>query len=1053
MDPVNTEKKIDLNDINNEIMSNIRPLLKSVKKNDEFEVGFRTHDYKITLEKYTILLKYLINKSRENPDMKLEKNEYLNISYNYDYQNMNNYRITVNGLENINSHISQIFQRENHVIFSILLNKMCNGDKNISIMKKIKDKKNIIDLDFLRFRLSTEDDITKQETHKLLRLTEKERKYINYRYIQRISLIILDNEELTLRIDLSQVKNTDKIKMLEKAISIIELEIDVSFKKQVSEKKIKEILEIISKYLIELQQVIQKSKKLVSKSLQNEVVIDLKKLIFVEHDINIKDLPAMHTQAAEIPHIVDIIPNKYTVSDKADGERTFIFISNNNLYMITNILEVKQIEHNYKNIGNFNNTILDGEYIYIQKYKKFIFLVFDILYYKGEEMRTQAFLEKRYEKIYDITNGLFKQETKKPDYKGNFDLEKISEYHYEGITKFINEINDKLENGNNDNIIMAKYIIFPLGGHPCEIFKYSSLIWNIFTINKDIQIPYQLDGLIYTGIEQIYTRNIKETKYRIYKWKPGSKNSIDFYVLYERNKDTNQILNVYDDSEQNEDIDNKTIFEDGSTYKKKGAIYRILNLYVGKVEAGREYPILFQKQDNNYIANLYIQDDYVRDIEGNIIEDATVVEFSYINDPTIKAGFRWVPLRTRYDKTDSVNIYRRKYGNNNEIADKTWRSIMDGIEISDIELLGNESSYELHNKKLKSKITTDVITMERRENIYYQVITNLAKPLRNFHNWIKSNLIFTYCSPKQGKKLDVLDYGCGVGGDTLKFYHARVASYVGFDYDSHGIYSGSNGALSRYQTFKKKMPNFPKMNFLVADGGALLTYEDQKQALGTMTEQNKKIILEIFGDNYKTFDVINCQFVIHYFFKNDITLNNVIQNFKKFTRPSGYVLITTMDAFLVNASFDENNKIISHYTTSDGNKKILFDVIKKYDSTNLDKTGLAIGVHLPAFEDDKYETEYLVSPNLLINRMIENEFNLIDTGYFGNVYEQHRDFFESVARGEENEQNKKYYMGVKEYYNMNDTENKGSYQFSKLNRYYVFQKQDSIKEKYVYKKK
>jgi SAM-dependent methyltransferase len=51
--------------------------------------------------------------------------------------------------------------------------------------------------------------------------------------------------------------------------------------------------------------------------------------------------------------------------------------------------------------------------------------------------------------------------------------------------------------------------------------------------------------------------------------------------------------------------------------------------------------------------------------------------------------------------------------------------------------------------------------MERRDNIYYQVITNLAKPLRHFHHWIKSNLIYSYCSPKQGKKLDILDYGCG----------------------------------------------------------------------------------------------------------------------------------------------------------------------------------------------------------------------------------------------------------------------------------------------------
>ena len=49
-------------------------------------------------------------------------------------------------------------------------------------------------------------------------------------------------------------------------------------------------------------------------------------------------------------------------------------------------------------------------------------------------------------------------------------------------------------------------------------------------------------------LKQVYTRNLRDTKYRIYKWKPASKNSLDFYVEYERHKETKQILNVYDDS-------------------------------------------------------------------------------------------------------------------------------------------------------------------------------------------------------------------------------------------------------------------------------------------------------------------------------------------------------------------------------------------------------------------------------------------------------------------------------------------------------------------------
>lgn len=1053
---------IDINNIQHEINTKIIKLLNQVSEGDEFEASFKTRDYKITLEKYIIILKYLVKLSKEN-EMKLEKQDYLNISYNYDYQDFNNYRITVDGLQNINDNISNIYQRENHIIFSMLLNKSINGDKTITIMKKLKDNTNKIDIDFLRFRLSKEQNITKQEENKLIRITEKERKYINFRYIQRVSLIIEDNDDYIIRIDLSQVKMADKITMLEKMSAIIELEIDISFKRSVSQKIIQKALTIMGTYLINIKMILQKSNKLVSKALQTQVITNLKKLIFIDQDVNIKDLPAMQTQAAEIPHIVDIIPNKYAVSDKADGERTFLFISKGNIYLISNTLEVKEIDNSeYLNINDYNDSIIDGEYLYIPKYKKFVFLAFDILIYKGVNIRTESKLEKRIDKIYEITKELFKQQTQIKKYTEDFDLEKLKKFHQDGLRDYLNELNNKLENNKTDNIIMCKYIIIPTGGHSCEVYTYSSLIWNIYTKDNKFQCPYTLDGIIYTGLEQEYTRNISETKYTNYKWKPGTKNSLDFYVLYERNKETNQILTVYDDtddtinnSENSETIEYDNINND-SNIKTKGALYRILNLYVGKMDVGREYPILFQKETNNYIANIYLQDDQVRDIEGNIIEDATVVEFSYINDPMISPGFRWVPLRTRFDKTDSVNLYRRKYGNNNVIADKTWRSIMDGIEISDIDLLGNITSYEIHNKKLKSKITTDVITMERRDNIYYQVITNLAKPLRHFHNWIKSNLIYSYCSPKQGKKLDILDYGCGQGGDTLKFYHARVNSYIGFDFDSNGIYSGSNGALSRYQTFKKKMPNCPTMKFLVADGSALLTYENQKQALGTMTEQNKKMFDEYFGEKYKTYDVINCQFAFHYFLKNDITFNNALENFKKFLKPSGYILITTFDGDLVNASFDETDRIVSYYTTMEGKKKILFDVIKKYnkEETNLEQTGLAIDVHLPTFADDKYETEYLISSKFLIRKMKENGINLVDTGYFGNIYEQHRDFFEKVAKGEENPKNKKYYMTVKEFYNMEDTVNYGSYQFSKLNRYYIFQKEDVVNNnKYVYKPK
>jgi SAM-dependent methyltransferase len=1043
-------------------------LLAKAKKDDEFEISFRQIDNKITLEKYITLLKYLVTTGKKS-NLQILKSDYLNVSYNYDYENFNNYRITVSGLENINKKLSAIAHRENHVIFSMLLSEhMSTPESGIELINKIKDKKNMIDFDEmgLRARLASEKTVPKSSLNDLLKLSEKERKYIGFRYIQRVSLIIEDTPTYTFRIDLSQVKSAGKPNLIEKNASSPELEFEITIKSELKESQIKKLVEQILEQISNVQKVLQKSNIVMSKQSNIQVIDGLKKLLFGDQEVLIKDLPGMQTQAAEIPHIVDLIPNRYTVTDKADGERTFLYISQGAIYLISNTLEVKQLD--LKDMGltkakveEYDSTVLDGEYIFVGSKQKFVFLGFDCLVFKGEDLRKEPKLETRLASLKICTSNLFGQIADTVQYAGPFDIEKINVYYEKGIKKFIDELNKKLDSPKSgSNIIMAKFFIFPLGAHPSEVFAGASLIWNLYTKNPDLKCPYILDGIIFTPCDQIYTRNLKETKNRIYKWKPSSKNSIDFYVEYERDKITNTILNVYDDAESNEELADKSnkeleqeiVHQDVTKFKVKGSVYRILNLHVGKIDGGKEYPVLFQKEKDNYIANLFLSNGEARDIEGNIIQDKTVVEFSYHNDPTIPSGFRWIPLRTRFDKTDSVNMFKRKYGNNSEIAEKTWRSIMDGIEASDIELLGSVESYEAHNKKLKGKITSDVITAERRENIYYQVVTNLAKPMREFHNWIKSNLIYTYCSKKSVgtgtndfRQMEVLEYSCGKGGDIAKFYHSRVGSYVGFDIDPNGIYSGSDGALSRYQDFKKKFPNWPKMNFLVADGGALLTLEDQTRALGTMNDQNKKMLLDIFDrSDYKTYDIITCQFAVHYFFKSETTLANFVANVSKFLKPSGYLLLTTFDADTVNSSFDESGHITSYYTTQEGEKKVIFDVVKKYspDLEDLNAPGIPIDVHIPSFEDGFYMTEYLVSKKLMVDTFEANGFRLEDTDLFVNIFNKHKYFFDNSAKFEENHQNKSWYMKVKEYYNHDDPINKSCFTYTKLNRFYVFQKLD-----------
>ena len=596
--------------------------------------------------------------------------------------------------------------------------------------------------------------------------------------------------------------------------------------------------------------------------------------------------------------------------------------------------------------------------------------------------------------------------------------------------------------------------MFTMGIYDYEIYSYSYLLWNKYTKDETSRCPYVLDGLIYTPLDQKYTRILKEQKYKIYKWKPAETNSIDFYIKFQRDNYTKQILNVYDDVDTNEN----SILEDNED-KIKGKIYRICNLHVGKTINNIEQPELFQRDSNNYLAYLYLIDNNIRDIEGNIIQDNTVVEFTYNNNPKIDEKFRWIPLRTRYDKTESVIKYKKGYGNYSDIANKVWRSIQQNISIDDIYILSKPNTYEDHMKILRSKIDVSVIATERKQDIYYQKITKLGKPLRNFHNWIKTVMINTYCTSKNiknnKKAMSVLDIGVGRGGDIMKYYNARVERCVGIDPDPNGIYFATDGAISRYNQMKKKFPGFPKMTFLVGDPGVLLNYNDQLRVQGKMSEENRIQISKIFGktDNDKSvskFDVIVSQLSIHFLLKDDTIWINFCQNINRYISDDGYMLITTFDGEIIHKLFEKNDgKINSYYTDENGKKQLFFEFIRKYDpnTNNINKTGLYYDSYVAMYKQEgNYDIEYLVSKDFLIKQLENNcGLELVETELFGNIYNMQKHFFENISQYESKDDTNKYFSNVKEFFDQDKDINKAGLKFSRFHRYFIFKKKHGVK--------
>jgi hypothetical protein len=101
-----------------------------------------------------------------------------------------------------------------------------------------------------------------------------------------------------------------------------------------------------------------------------------------------------------------------------------------------------------------------------------------------------------------------------------------------------------------------------------------------------------------------------------------------------------------------------------------------------------EEPVLFREEEGGSQAYLFLHDGEVRDQEGKILSDKTVVEFYYNDNAEVDPKFRWIPMRTRYDKTESVMKYRKNYGNYFTVANRVWRSIVNPILISDLADLG-----------------------------------------------------------------------------------------------------------------------------------------------------------------------------------------------------------------------------------------------------------------------------------------------------------------------------------------------------------------------------
>lgn len=721
----------------------------------------------------------------------------------------------------------------------------------------------------------------------------------------------------------------------------------------------------------------------------------------------------------ELNNVVSIRKG-YCVTEKSDGERHLVFIdSEGKLYLINDRLDIIDTKIT---CSKCKNCILDSEYVTKSRSGENInhILLFDAYFFNGLDIRN---------KELKISQDQNKSDLGRLDYINN-----VLDYKQEELY-FIIKIKS-FKYGSVDN-------------YTTKIMELSENLWS--SINND-QYYYNIDGLIYTPlcpISDMIDPNNKSNHFysgktwpKLLKWKPSCDNTIDFLVkILKNNNDKNK------DKVENILINNKvrkfkTLVLYTGFNTKNNKIIDPMELILKNSKKSEDNNNYIKKEFcplgyNEYIANILIEDINGKDIlttekKDGEIKDNMIVEMYY--DINKEPNWRWIPRNIRYDKTEKLKQKNNtSFGNDYNTALNIWKTYYQPI-----------TSEMLFNKSI----------IEDNQDDDYYITSNLKRSksksinLRNFHNQFIKNNVLISPSCKLFKDAFVLDLGCGQGGDLNKFENCKISKYLGINKFLNDLISPESGAIKRYQKLVENTPNIYQAYFINGDIGKNIKNGeyllDNKQINFNEIHQilfNKqytsslKIKENISGVFENGFDIINIQFVIHYLFKDNLDLNNLINNIDENLKMGGLLIGTCYDGQLVFNTLKD--KVIGDSLLGyDENDSLVWRIKKQYDHSSFPDNSDSLGYPIDVITESigKENTEYLVNFKYLTKLLEAKNIKLLNKEQcikmdlqFGNE-DTSSGLFEDLYYQNLNNKAKHY---------LKDYEKKISF----LNRWFIFQKQ------------
>lgn len=681
--------------------------------------------------------------------------------------------------------------------------------------------------------------------------------------------------------------------------------------------------------------------------------------------ITSKDFVGPSAVSLELENIQDATPDNsnipnirtnYTVTEKADGLRKLLFISNTSKVYLIDVN--MRVQFTGCVAPDKRNILIDGEHVMHDKAGNFInsYLCFDLYIREKKDVRSLPFITE---------SAALQSDTRL--------------YQLNDVSRNL-KLNSVVNGGQPSLKVTTK--TFYMGPSSSATENKGNSIFNscksILNKINDGLFEYETDGLMFTPTDTgVYVGrgekpiNFKRTWNAMLKWKPVEFNTVDFLVTTKKTEAGIDIIgNLYEDGVSTGLIDQLTeyktlILRVGYDERKHGYINPCQTIIddnfskTGQQYSSRENykPLPFYPSNPSdpkaYLCNVILESGAMRiENKTETFTDGTIVEFRY--DISKPSGFRWIPIRVRYDKTAEYRAGGKNYGNAYHVAESVWRSI--------------------HNPITQNMLSTgNGIPSQFVDNtVYYnrQGGVNRTQALRNFHNlYVKRKLILSVS--KRGGTL--IDMSVGKGGDLPKWIAARLSFVFGLDISRDNIENRVDGVCARYLDSRKKFNSVPRALFVNGDA-----VENIRTGEAMYTEKGKMITRAVLGDGPKDetklgtgvylaygkakqgFDVVSCQFSLHYFFENKRTLQGFMRNVSEMCKLGGYFIGTCYDGrrvFRLLEDFKQGDGIAKF----EGQTKI-WEIVKQYDADTFKSDSTSVGYGVDVYQEsiNKVFKEYLV---------------------------------------------------------------------------------------------